>query len=412
MKHCNITTGRASKLIKSGSNIHFYKTSALRIHTQNARRLHKVQASQAGGDTTEAGIQLRRRAVLSGGAVALGLIGPLGTPLGLGGNGLGLASSEAVWDGQGRQPHVLITGSNTGIGKAGAEELARRGWAVTLACRSEGKAAAAAEDIRNTLRAEGRNPVVGVGVVDLASLDSVRAYASSVGSEVDVLWNNAGVMAVSPQQYTRDGFELQFGVNHLGHFLLTCLLEDQLKAGSVCGSEGGRVVSTSSEAHLFATEGLKLDDLNCQNREYKRWGAYGESKLANILMMRELDRRCRGLRGQAGRGVTAYSFHPGVVDTELGRYIIPEKWMADMKANPDRSKFVMNKLFGFKTPVEGADTGVYLATDKDVEALSSEFFDQRKLGKVSSFAKDMDVAAKLWEKSIELTGAPPNAWSA
>lgn len=111
--------------------------------------------------------------------------------------------------------------------------------------------------------------------------------------------------------------QLTMGVNHLGHFLLTALLEEPIKAGSVGGSAGGRVVCTSSAAHLIAQGGMALDDLFYQRSAYKRWGAYGQSKLANVLMCRELDARCAAI---SGCGVTAYSFHPGVVDTELARY--------------------------------------------------------------------------------------------
>lgn len=321
-----------------------------------------------------------------------------------------LAAQAEVWNGTGRRPHAIITGSNTGIGKAAAEELARRGWGVTLACRSAGKAEAAAADI---VVASGCDAAqIQCMQVDLASLASVRQFSAAwnaKGQPVSALFNNAGVMAVYPQQFTDDGFELTMGVNHLGHFLLTALLEESIRAGSVAGSAGGRVVCTSSAAHLFAQGGMQLDDLFYQQSAYKRWGAYGQSKLANVLMCRELDARCAAI---SGCGVTAYSFHPGVVDTELARYLLPADAMEEKKTNPERSQFWARKVFGLISPEEGASTGVFLATSPSVTALRGNYFDRSQLGQCSGAGKDMAAAAALWDKSLDLTGAPRGAWTA
>mmetsp|Transcript_22177 Transcript_22177/g.37007 ORF Transcript_22177/g.37007 Transcript_22177/m.37007 type:complete len:418 (+) Transcript_22177:87-1340(+) len=350
-------------------------------------------------------LQLSRRNLVTGTGLALSLTASSAT---LGG-GPAFAEEAILWDGVGRRPNAIVTGANTGIGKSISEELARRGWSVTLACRNPSKAEAAAADIRAITGSD----AIECKTLDLASFQSIHDFAEGWGDAssrpIDALINNAGVMAVFPQQFTKDGFELTFGVNHLGHFLLTCLLESSLRAGSVDGSAGGRVVVTSSAAHQLAQNGMNFNDLNYTTNSYKRWGAYGQSKLANILMMRELDRRCHQIDGC---GVTAYSFHPGVVDTELIRYLVSEKTMDDKLINPERSKFLARRVFGLKSPEEGAATGVYLATSKEVEALHSEYFDSKKLGLCSSAGRNMEAAARLWEMSLELTGAPKGAWSA
>lgn len=368
------------------------------------RDIDRSPSTSAARNTHQsAELEIHRRELLAG--TALGLC--LTAENGLLGMGSALAEEPVFWNGVGRRPHAVITGANTGIGKAAAEEMARRGWAVTLACRSPAKAEAAAKEIIAVTGSD----AIDCRTLDLASLSSVHDFASSwgVASErpVDALINNAGVMAVYPQEFTQDGFELTLGVNHLGHFLLTCLMEDAVKAGSVNGSAGGRIVTTSSAAHQLAS-GIAFDDLFYEKRDYKRWGAYGQSKLANILMMRELDRRCQ----EAGCGVTAYSFHPGVVDTELIRYLVPQSVMDDKKSNKERSAFTAQKIFGLKSPEEGASTGVYLATSREVAALHSEYFDNCKLGACNKAGRDMDAAARLWEASVNLTGAPKDAWAA
>ncbi|MEV6316127.1 oxidoreductase [Streptomyces sp. NPDC051776] len=196
---------------------------------------------------------------------------------------------------------AVVTGSNSGIGYVTARELARRGARVVLACRNETRGKEAESHIRSEL------PQADVQFthLDLADLSSVRDFARGFGHDrLDLLVNNAGVMAL-PHRRTVDGFEMQFGVNHLGHFALTGLLLPQLLATS-----GARVVSVSSAMHTLAT--IDLRDLNSE-RGYRRWIAYARSKTANLLFVHELARRL----AQAGSDVVAAATHPGYADTGL-----------------------------------------------------------------------------------------------
>ncbi|XP_045845128.1 retinol dehydrogenase 13 isoform X3 [Meles meles] len=200
---------------------------------------------------------------------------------------------------------VIVTGANTGIGKQTAMELARRGGNVILACRDMEKCEAAAKDIRG----ETLNHRVRARHLDLASLKSIREFAAKITEEeeqVHVLVNNAAVMRC-PHWTTEDGFEMQFGVNYLGHFLLTNLLLDRLKA-----SAPSRIINLSSLAHIAGH--VDFDDLNWEKRKYDTRGAYCQSKLAIILFTKELSRRLQGT------GVTVNAVHPGVARTELGRH--------------------------------------------------------------------------------------------
>ena len=213
----------------------------------------------------------------------------------------GVCYSRAKLDGK----TVIITGANTGIGKETAIDLARRGARVIIACRSAEKG----EEALMEVRAKSGNDHVVFRRLDLASLESVRQFASKVLEEeptIDILVNNAGVMAC-PYSKTEDGFEMQFGVNHLGHFLLTNLLLDRLKE-----SPAARIVNVSSTAHR-RVDAINFDDLNSE-KSYNRMAAYGQSKLANILFTRSLAKRL------VGTSVIANCLHPGVIRTELGRH--------------------------------------------------------------------------------------------
>ncbi|MFE9117825.1 oxidoreductase [Streptomyces sp. NPDC007172] len=196
---------------------------------------------------------------------------------------------------------AVVTGANSGIGLVTARELARRGARVVLACRSEARGRAAEERIRSEVpdaQAEFRP-------LDLADLASVRDFAAKLPYErLDLLINNAGVMAL-PFGRTADGFETQFGVNHLGHFALTGLLLPRLRAAGAA-----RVVSVSSGMHALST--IDIRDLNSERR-YRRWIAYGRSKSANLLFIHELARRLRA----AGSDVVAAAAHPGYAATNL-----------------------------------------------------------------------------------------------
>ena len=199
---------------------------------------------------------------------------------------------------------VVITGANTGIGLETAVDLAKRNARVILACRSVERGERAAVDVK---KRSGNDNVVFVQL-DLASLDSVRKCAAKILEEeprIDILINNAGVMGTPERTLTQDGFEMHFGVNHLGHFLFTNLLLDRIKE-----VPSARIVNVSSAAHQGGK--INFDNLNSE-RSYSDWTAYGTSKLANILFTRSLAKRLEGT------GVTTNALHPGLISTELGR---------------------------------------------------------------------------------------------
>ena len=215
--------------------------------------------------------------------------------------GGGVCHSKARLDGK----TAIVTGANTGIGLETAVDFAQRNGRVILACRSREKGETAAELVK---RRSGNNNVVFMQL-DLASLDSVRNFATSVldkEAHIDILVNNAGVMAC-PYMKTADGFEMQFGVNHLGHFLLTNLLLDRLKE-----APSARIINVSSSAHKRGK--INFDDLNFTHN-YSAFGAYAQSKLANVLFTRSLAKRLEGTK------VIVNSLHPGVIRTELARHL-------------------------------------------------------------------------------------------
>ena len=214
----------------------------------------------------------------------------------------GVCRSQARLDGK----TVIITGANTGIGLETAVDLAKRNARVILACRSVERGEKAAVEVR---KRSGNNNVV-FFQLDLASLDSVRKFAAKILEEepqIDILINNAGVMALPERTLTQDGFEMQFAVNHLGHFLLTNLLLDHIKK-----TPSARIVNVSSKAHLRGN--IDFENLNSE-KSYVPWIAYDTSKLANILFTRSLAKRLEGT------GVTANSLHPGLIMTELSRHL-------------------------------------------------------------------------------------------
>ena len=215
---------------------------------------------------------------------------------------------------------VVITGGNTGIGKETAVDLAKRGARVIIGCRNLEKGKEALKEIQER---SGSKDVF-LEKIDLASLDSVRKFADSVlisESRLDILINNAGVMACDYQK-TEDGFEMQFGTNHLGHFLLTMLLLDLIKK-----SAPSRIVNVSSTAHTLGSGKIHFDDINFE-KDYSPYEAYFHSKLANVLFTRELSKRLEGSH------VTVNSLHPGAVKTDLERHfsaylqilVVPARW--------------------------------------------------------------------------------------
>ena len=199
---------------------------------------------------------------------------------------------------------VIVTGGNTGIGKETAIDLARRGAKVILACRDETRASKAVIDVKTKA---GSQKVL-FKKLDLASLASVRSFCDSILIEeerIDVLIANAGVM-FTPYQLTEDGYELQFAVNHLGHFLLTLLLLDRIKS-----TPSSRILVVSSDAHYLGS--IDFEDM-MWTKSFRTTMAYSRSKLANVMFVRELAKRL------IGTGVTVYAIHPGAINTELARY--------------------------------------------------------------------------------------------
>ncbi|KAI5079557.1 hypothetical protein GOP47_0005036 [Adiantum capillus-veneris] len=261
---------------------------------------------------------------------------------------------------QNLQSHVIITGGNCGIGKATAVDLAKQGMHVTLACRSKERGDKACLEVSQM----SGNPNVRTMMCDLASFDSIHKFVEEYrreGLPLHVLVNNAGIMAC-PQSYTKDGFEMQFGVNHLGHFLLTRLLLSTLAESASLGLNS-RVVVLASMGERFGS--IDFDDLNFKgSRGYNAWVAYGQSKLANCLFSLELSKRCKA----ANIRVSSNSMHPGIVDTELIRYSFPQA-MAENVMFPGFRR-IFTKFLGLKTPEEGASTAVYLASSKLVEGIS------------------------------------------
>ena len=272
---------------------------------------------------------------------------------------------------------AIVTGANSGIGRIAARDLARAGARVVLAVRDTAKGTAAAATMTGSVE---------VRELDLASLASVRAFADAWdGGAVDLLINNAGVM-VPPLGRTADGFELQFGTNHLGHFALTNLLLEHVT---------GRVVNVSSTAHRFGK--IDFDDLNWERRAYKRWAAYGQSKLANLLFTAELQRRLEA----AGSDVKANAAHPGYAATNL-------QFHSGHGVMDVVSRF--GNRFLAQSDEGGALPTLYAAV-ADVPGNSfagpSGFMEQRgapTLVRRTTAAQDMDVARRLWDVSEELTG--------
>jgi NAD(P)-dependent dehydrogenase (short-subunit alcohol dehydrogenase family) len=282
---------------------------------------------------------------------------------------------------------IVVTGANTGIGYEAAKALAGKGARVLLACRDEAKALAAMSAIRD------RVPQANLAFLplDQADLASVRRAAELAAAEprIDVLLNNAGVM-FPPLTRTRDGFELQFGVNHLGTFALSALLLPKLAQ-----TPGSRVVVTASLAHQRGR--LKWDDLNAE-KAYNRTTRYSDSKLANMLHFAELDRRLRA----AGSPVMALGCHPGVAATELMRH-----------AGPFR---VFTPLFGIilNSAAMGAWPALEAATSRDVQP--GGYYGPQGLGEMrgasgqakrTAAARDPDLARRLWEVSVAMTGVDP-----
>ncbi len=291
---------------------------------------------------------------------------------------------------------AVVTGGNSGIGLEAARALAARRALVVLACRSREKAAAAAHTI--TARHPGAR--VEVMSLDLASLASVRAFADELRRShraLHLLVNNAGVMAL-PYQRTADGFEMQIGTNHLGHFALTGLLLDLLlEAGSASGD--ARVVTVSSTVHKVGT--IRFDDLHGE-RSYRKWQAYAQSKLANLLFTHELARRIEA----AGANLLSVACHPGYAATNL-QHVGPRLEGKRLLASVMR---LGNRILA-QDAAGGALPTLYAAAAKDLRGGDyvgpggfAEMWGPPRRVEPAARARDAEVAARLWEVSERETG--------
>lgn len=287
---------------------------------------------------------------------------------------------------------AVVTGANSGLGLITARELGRAGAHVVLACRDETRG----EEAAGAIREQAPDAEIEVMALDLADLAAVRSFAEEVGARpggLDLLVNNAGVMAL-PRRETADGFEMQIGTNHLGHFALTGLLLPALRQGF-----DPRVVTVSSGAHHFGK--IDFDDLQGEG-SYKRWRAYGQSKLANLLFAYELQRRAQA----AGLPLRSMAAHPGYAATNL-QSAAPRM---DGSALKERVMGVANSLFAQDEEM-GALPSLYAATVPDLAGGSYVGPDGRleqsghpKVVDSNARSKDEQVAGRLWEVSEGLTG--------
>ena len=278
---------------------------------------------------------------------------------------------------------AIVTGSNTGIGYHMALALADKGAHVVLACRNLDKAGKA----KAKMIAASPDAMIQIEELDLANLASVEAFATRMAANhdsVDILINNAGVM-IPPKSTTTDGFELQIGTNHFGHFALTSHLMPLLSA-----AKHPRVVTLSSIAHWAGR--IDLADINGEKKKYDKWGMYSQSKLANLLFALELDRRLKA----AGSHIESFGSHPGYSNTDLQRYSLA--WRC------------LNPLFGMR-PVKGAAPTLYAATHPNathhrywgpIGLLEARGWTGK--AKITPRAADEEMARRLWAHTEELTG--------
>ncbi|HEY5927955.1 MAG TPA: SDR family oxidoreductase [Kofleriaceae bacterium] len=272
----------------------------------------------------------------------------------------------------------VITGANTGIGKITARELAKRGAHVILACRSADKT----QPVIDALKQETGNDKIEFIALDLADLASVRRCADELLARnipIHALINNAGL--AGSRGTTKDGFELTFGTNHLGHYLLTRMLLDRMKQ-----SGPARIVNVASASH-YQAKGINWEALRAKTKSRTGMAEYAVSKLSNVLFTKELARRLEGTN------VTTYALHPGVVATDVWRRV------------PSPVRWVMKKFM--VTPEEGAQTSIRCATAPELASETGRYYDRDgKERSPNQLANDEELAKQLWTKSAEWTGLP------
>jgi NAD(P)-dependent dehydrogenase (short-subunit alcohol dehydrogenase family) len=297
---------------------------------------------------------------------------------------------------------IFITGGTSGLGLESAKRLAMGGAEIIITSRSDTKGEAAVKAIiDHVVEKQGRipTPVVGYRLLDMDNLAQVKLECASWVDlpKIDVLLNNAGIMAVSNRELTVDGFERQVQSNHLGHFLLTKLLLPKL-------TPKARIINVSSTAHEFASSsGLDLDYFWTGEPGYGPWRSYGQSKLANLLFTQELQRRIDA----AGLGYTTVTMHPGVVNTDLGRNMMGEE---NYEKSKNGNGSILQKVIGvatslfLKTPEQGANTQIWLASGMGGDDVATKYFIDCKEKELAAFAKDEASAKKLWAESEEKSG--------
>ncbi len=299
---------------------------------------------------------------------------------------------------------IVITGSSSGLGEESARSLASKGASITMLARNPEKNEAAAARIRESVP----NADLELAEVDLGSLASVRESAKGLLARldrIDILINNAGVMCC-PHDTTSDGFELQLGTNHIGHFLLTNLLVPALLNASP-----SRVVVLSSGAHGMA--GIDFDDPMFERREYDPWLAYGQSKTANALFALQLDRLL------SAKGISAYAVHPGMIMTELARHMTAETIAIMQKRLAERAEAAGEPLpdgpagMPFKSVEAGAATQVWAATTSDLAEHGGAYLGDCQLGVLGGnagergfepYLTNTEDAARLWSATEEWVG--------
>jgi NAD(P)-dependent dehydrogenase (short-subunit alcohol dehydrogenase family) len=275
----------------------------------------------------------------------------------------------------------MVTGANSGIGKATALGLAQMGATVVMVCRDRTKG----EAVQNEIKTKSGNSAVDLLLADLSSQQSIRQLAENFQqhySQLHVLINNAGVFMMTRRE-TVDGLEMTFAVNYLAPVLLTNLLLDMLK-----NSAPTRIVNVSSETHESGY--IKLDDLQAK-KGYRSWNAYGQSKLALVMFTYELARRLQGT------GVTANCLHPGFVATNIGQ-------SGTAPVVRTAVKFIFSR-FGI-SPKEGAKTSIYLASSPDVKGVTGKYFAKSIPIRSAPISYDESLQRQLWEQSAKLVSLP------
>lgn len=270
---------------------------------------------------------------------------------------------------------AIVTGANSGMGMATAAALADEGARVVMLCRSEQRGREALTKLR-----EQKNRQLELMLCDLGDYASIRSFAAQIKAKykrIDILVNNAGFISLDRQE-TKEGLERQFGINHIGHFLLTTELLERM-------GEGSRIVVVASGAHKLGR--IHFEDINL-TKGYNVVKAYSQSKLANVLFTRELARRLKD------KGITVNCCHPGAVATNMG---------VDRETGFGKTVTGMLRPF-FQTPAEGARTALFLATDASVQNVTGEYFYRCKIAKSSRRSRDPKLAGRLYALSEGIVG--------